>query len=261
MSRPLPPLEPVVPDPRKLRRTAWILVGIMIVGGWLVLRSYEKFAETKSVDDRPAFVGRLTDNPDKDLRVIRQDGTEGGLQELMGRVSVIHTIAAGQSEDGLAAGVMQRLAEHYAGQDDVSLVSLVVNPGAAENATATLGETAEALGAELPKWWVATTPDPVVVRKFVKKDFKAGIMPHEADGRWNYDSAIVLVDRDRHIRRAVVPQQRGGPQYTANFDFDQAAEWDGRGVKTGTERSNVAEMEVLLIKTIDRLLAEKPENR
>jgi hypothetical protein len=27
-------LEPVVPDPKKLRRTAWILVAIMIVGGF-----------------------------------------------------------------------------------------------------------------------------------------------------------------------------------------------------------------------------------
>jgi hypothetical protein len=257
---PLSHLEPATRDPRQLRRTAWILVAIMVVGGWLVLKSYEQFAEKKSVDDRPAFVGRLSDNPDKDLRIILQDGGGSGLQALSGKITAIHAVAAGQPESDRAAGVLRRLSAYYADQPDVSFVSLVINPPAGDAAVPSLGETAEAIGAALPKWWVATTPDPGVLRKFVKKEFKASIMPHQVDGKWNYDPSIVLVDRNRHIRKAVVPQVRGGPQYTANFDFEQAAEWDARKVLTGTERTNVEELEVLLIKTIDQLLAEKPEN-
>jgi len=253
-------MEPATRDPRQLRRTAWILVAIMVIGGWLVLKSYERFAEKKSADDRPAFVGRLSENPNKDLRVIRQDGSPGGLQVLGGKVSVIHTIAADQSENSRTSGVIQRLSAYYADQPDVSFVSLVVNPAPGDATVASLGETAEAMGASLPQWWVATTDNPEVVRKFVKKEFKASIMPHQIDGRWIYDSSVVLVDRNRHIRRAVVPQVRGGPQYTANFDFDQAAEWDARGVLTNTERSNVEELEVLLIKTIDKLLVEESRN-
>jgi len=250
-------MEPATRDPRQLRRTAWILVAIMVIGGWLVLKSYERFAENKALDDRPAFVGRLSENPNKDLRVIRQDGSGGGLQAFGGKISIIHTIAAGQSENARTAGVIRRLSAYYADQPDVSFVSLVVNPPPGDATVPSLGETAEAMGAGLPQWWVATTANPEVVRKFVKKEFKANIMPHELNGRWIYDPSVVLVDRNRHIRRAVVPQIRGGPQYTANFDFEQAAEWDEKDILTGTARSNVEELEVLLIKTIDQLLAEK----
>jgi hypothetical protein len=35
-----------------------------------------------------------------------------------------------------------------------------------------------------------------------------------------------------------------------------SAGWDAKGVKTGTDRTNVEELEQLLIKTIDELLAE-----
>jgi hypothetical protein len=59
-----------------------------------------------------------------------------------------------------------------------------------------------------------------------------------------------------HVRRAVVPQKVGGPPFIATFDFAQAAEWDLKGTKTGTDRSNVEELELLLNHTIDKLLAE-----
>ena len=40
------------------------------------------------------------------------------------------------------------------------------------------------------------------------------------------------------------------------FDFAQAEEWDAKGVKTGIEKSNVQQMESLLVQTIDELLAQ-----
>jgi hypothetical protein len=40
------------------------------------------------------------------------------------------------------------------------------------------------------------------------------------------------------------------------FDFDQSAAWDEKGVKTGSERTNVDEMKFLLEKTIGHLLSE-----
>ena len=60
--------------------------------------------------------------------------------------------------------------------------------------------------------------------------------------------------KPRRIRRAVVPQQRGGPPYVADFDFDEAAGFDARGVKTGNDRTNVRQLEFLLETTIDTLL-------
>jgi hypothetical protein len=42
----------------------------------------------------------------------------------------------------------------------------------------------------------------------------------------------------------------------ASVDFDQAAGWDAKGIKTGTPRNHVEEMQLLLEKTIDQLLSE-----
>ncbi|NJM36854.1 MAG: hypothetical protein HC845_02695 [Akkermansiaceae bacterium] len=65
-----------------------------------------------------------------------------------------------------------------------------------------------------------------------------------------------MIDKNGHIRRAVVPQKRGGPPFVATFDFAQAASWDAKGAKTGTERNNAQELEFLLNATIDKLLEE-----
>ena len=46
----------------------------------------------------------------------------------------------------------------------------------------------------------------------------------------------------------------------ATFDFEQAAAWDAKGAKTGTEHSNVEQLEILLNHTIDKLLAEPFKN-
>jgi len=256
MSAPFNNLEPVPRDPRKLRRTAWILVAIMIFGGIFVLKAYDRWTAEKSQDVRPAFDGgRLTG--EKDLPLIRQDGTKSGLIDLSGKISVIHTISVTQPETAaLTTEVMQRLARHYSGNADCVLISLVLDPGPAETAKATLETAATKIGATLPQWWIATT-EPAIIHKYVKKEFRANLFPHQdAEQKWVYDTSITLVDRNRHIRRAVVPQKQGGPPFVATFDFDQAAKWDAKGVKTGTDRSNVQELEALLIKTIDELLAE-----
>jgi pseudouridine synthase len=68
--------------------------------------------------------------------------------------------------------------------------------------------------------------------------------------------------RNRHIRRAVIPQKRGGPSYIAPFDIDQAVKWDADGKKVSPnepEKTNASELESLLIRTIDELLKETVE--
>lgn len=254
---PPPPakLEPVTPDPRKLRLTAFILVGVMIVGGWLVLQAYQRWTEQQIRDERPAFDGgRLT--AEKDLPLIRQDGTRAGLFDLAGKISIIQTISSAAPESSArTVEVMKRLSARYADQADLVLVSLVLDPGPAETAKSTLAAAAEPMGAKLPQWWVATT-DPAILHKYVKKELKASVFPQLQAGKWNHDTSIVVIDRNRHIRRPVVHQKRGGAPYVGPFDFDQAASWDERGVKSGTDRTNTEELELLLIKTIDELLAE-----
>ena len=246
-------MEPVTPDPKKLRRTAWILVAIMVAGGFLILKAYEKRTEEGQGDDRPSFVTQISQQ--KDLTYIRQDGKVEDLMSLKGKVIVVQSLPQSQP-DAMTTGVMKRLSERFAEEDDFALVTLMLDPGEPEGLKGELEKLAGELGAELPQWTVATN-DRTTLHKFIKNEFKAHTLPHEADGKWVYDGSLVLIDKGRHVRRAVIPQKRGGAAYVAAFDFGQAEDWDGQGLKTGTGNTNVQELEALLGKTAETLLAEE----
>ena len=250
-------MEPAVRDPRQLRRTAWILVGIMVLGGTLVYTAYEKWASRKTADTRPAFLNQI--RKEHWLRVMRQDGKRHDLFDATDKVWVVHTLALSNPETSRRAmDVMKRLAEKHA--DGVIFVSLVVDQPPPGNLQTTLATRAAELGIEAPQWWLAVS-DPNDTHKFVKKQLEAGIFPHEENGKWVHDTSIYLIDRTGHLRRAVVPNRKGGAPYIAPFDFDQAAKWDEDGIPTGTGRSNVEELEALLSATIDTLLKETPKTR
>ncbi|MDP3850947.1 MAG: hypothetical protein Q8Q59_10615 [Luteolibacter sp.] len=255
-------LEPAVRDPKKLRRTAWILVAIMLLGGWLILRAYQSWASTQSADDRPAIIHRI--QKERDLRLMRQDGKIVDLFSLRGKVFVLNVWSRRDPQAAeRSMAVMKRLAETRAGAADFHLVTLVVDPIPAASLHDTLTRTAESRNMKLPQWWLGGN-EPGTLHKFIKNELKASVFPNEADGKWQYDPTIVLIDRNGHIRRAVVPKTRDGrpakPEVVA-FDFDMAAAWDREGMKSGTEHSNEVELEILLNKTIESLLAETPENQ
>ena len=252
-------LEPVVPDPKKLRRTAWILVAIMIVGGFVILKAYGKRTQEAKSDDRPNFVTQISER--KDLTFMRQDGKVTDLMSLKGKVLVVQSLPQGQPDD-LSTDVMKRLAGEYAGNGDVVLVTLVLDPGPAEALPAQLQAVAADLGAQLPQWVVGSN-EKETLHKFIKNEFKANMLPYEEGGKWVYDRSLVLIDRNRHVRRGVhLTMKADQPDVVLSnqvvaFDFRQAVEWDENGLITGTDLSNVQRMEELLGKTIETLLAEK----
>jgi cytochrome oxidase Cu insertion factor (SCO1/SenC/PrrC family) len=256
---PVQDLQPVVPDPKKLRRTAWILVAIMFVGGFVILKAYEKRTKEATSDKRPSFLTQISQT--KDLTFMRQDGKVTDLMSLKGKVLVVQSLSQAQPEE-LSMAVMKRLAERHAGNEDLVLVTLVLDPGAAESLPAQLAEVAANLGAELPQWVVGSNQKETLHR-FIKNEFKANMLPHEKGGKWVYDGSLVLIDRNRHVRRAVVPKVKvDQPDVTSSnqvvaFDFRQAVEWDEKGLITGTDLSNVQRMEELLGETIATVLAEK----
>lgn len=248
-------LEPVTPDPKKLRRTAFILILVMILGGVVILKAYEKRNNEASKDDRPSFVTRISDQ--KDLVFLRQDGEQKDLLSLKGKVVVVHCLASNQ-EDNLTTPAMKRLAQQYQDNENVAFVTLMLDPGPSEGLKDQLTQLSAKLGANLPQWTVASNDRPTL-HKFIKNEFKANMLPYEKDGVWQYDRSLFLIDKNRHVRKAVIPQKRGGAPYVASFDFEQAQKWDDDGIETLTDKSNVELLEVLLGKTIDVLLHEKPE--
>jgi len=245
--------EPVTPDPKKLRRTALILGFIMIAGGFLILKAYEKMSFEAAKDNRPSFVTQISAR--KDLLFMRQDGERKEMLMLKGSVLVVQCLPKDQPDE-VTTGVMKRLEEKFEGREDFALVTLMLDPGKAEGLKEELGNFAKDLGAELPFWTVATN-ERETLHKFIKNEFKANMFPYQRDGEWTYDQSLVLIDKNRHVRRAVVPQKRGGAPYVAKFDFEQAAKWDADGIKTGTGFSNVDQLERLLVETVEILLKEK----
>lgn len=246
--------EPVTPNPKKNYITAIILVAIMIVGGTVILKAYEKRTREGAKDDRPSLLTQISGT--KDLTFIRQDGQVTDLVSLKGKVLVIQSLPQAQPDE-IAVRVMMRLSEQYSDNPDVALVTLVLDPGPAEKLQPQLEEVATSLGAELPQWTVGSN-ERETLHKFIKNEFKANRLPYEKDGAWKYDRSLVVIDRNRHVRRAVVPQINQ-KSYVVPFDFEQAEAWDADGIKSGTDLTNVAQMEVLLAKTIDQLLVEEME--
>ncbi len=255
MRLPDPDSEPAIRDPKKLRNTALVLVAIIFLGGWLVLKAYDQWSAKLAGDDRPAMVYRIT--PERDLRMLRQDGKMADLVDLRGKVIAVNVMSNRDPQAAaLSLAVMKRLAEKRAADPNFTLVSLIIDPIPSEQLISVLATTSATGGMKLPQWWLGSN-EPKTLHKFIKNELKANIYPNEAGGKWEYDASIVLIDKNGHVRRGVVPQKRGGPPFVATFDFDQAASWDAKGVKTGTDHNNAGQLEILLNHTIDKLLAEE----
>lgn len=255
-------LEPAERDPKKLRRTAFALVGVMLLGSVFVLAAYNRDAAARAEDERPAIVTRL----EKNFKVWRQDESEAGLlAENPGDrvVQVIAPVVFREPESWEhTRGVLRRLDERFGERDDFRIVCITLDP---ENEPPEfLAEAARDLGAELPGWWVCGSREESV-HKFFKNTLKAGVMPTKREDGWHYDPALVLIDRDRHVRQATVRARKpSGKELNyrqrVTFDFEQAARWDAEGRSEGVEKTNLETLEDLLVETIEYVLDETPED-
>ncbi len=251
MRTPAANLEPVERDPRKLRKTALWLVGIMVFSGVTVLASYLKWAERKADDDRPAIVWRL--DAKREFGLVRHDGSGAKISDLFGDVWIVCGVSVSQPENWeTTREVLKRINARYADREDFHILCLTVDP---EKETAeVLAPVAAGLGAEIPKWVFAGAGEEFV-HKFLKNTLKLGMMPHRKDGKWIYDPALVVIDRDRHVRQATVKRNKYA-RANVRFDFEEAARWDAEGRTEGLEKSNVETLEELLVKLLDDLLAQ-----
>jgi cytochrome oxidase Cu insertion factor (SCO1/SenC/PrrC family) len=249
MSTPAEPLEPAVRDPRQLRRTAFILLTVMLVSGVGVLVAYLKLAERQAADETPSFKGRI----EKNLRVWRQDEKEADLSELDGQVYVIAPVLFSKPEGWKhTREVLERLSKHYADRKDFHIVCLTVDP---ENETPKLlTGFANELGATLPQWWLGGAREESI-HKFLKNILKMETIPYKKDGEWVYDGTLVIVDRDRHIRKGSV---RSGTRsrLDAKFDFEAAADWDAKHSPAEDPNRVSTDLENLLLQVVDYVLAK-----
>lgn len=252
-------LEPMPRDPKKLRRTALILVTLMVVSGIGVLIAYNRLAARQAEVSTPAFVTRI----DKNFKLWRQDESEAGLLDLRGDVVVISPVVFSDPESWKTTReILKELSDKYRDRDDFHIVMITVDPE--QESPKELGAYAAQLDAELPQWWLAGAQQESV-HKFLKNRLKAGFYPHRKNGKWIYDPSLVVIDRDRHVRQATVrATNTSGKQLNFRnrlpFDFEQAAKWDQEGRSKGLEQTNVETLRNLLFETVDSLLESPAQN-
>ena len=242
-------LEPAVRDPRKLRNTALILAAIMIASAIGIFIAYVKLAERQANDDTPSFKGRI----EKNFKVWRQDESEGDIASMEGEVIVIAPVLFSEPERWQhTRGVLERLSKRYADRKDFHILCLTIDP---ENEPPKkLGEYARELGATLPQWWLAASREESV-HKFLKNVLKMETIPHKKDGKWIYDGTLVVIDRDRHIRKGTV-KMSDRFRTDAKFDFEAAAAWGREHPVDGDTTRVSRDLENLLVHVIDHVLAQ-----
>jgi cytochrome oxidase Cu insertion factor (SCO1/SenC/PrrC family) len=254
MRTPAEPLIPAERDPVKLRRTALTLICFMAVSAIGVYLAYMKLAERQAADETPSFKGRI----EKNFKVWRQDETEGDLAEMEGEVYVIAPVLFGEPERWQhTREVLKRLSERYADRSDFHIVCLTIDPEG--EPPAKLKGYAEELGAKLPQWWLAATREESV-HKFLKNVLKMETIPHKKDGKWIYDGTLVVVDRDRHIRKGTVRTDKRA-RMDAPFDFEAAAKWDKEQPTPGDPTRVSRDLENLLTHVIDHVLGKPVTNQ
>lgn len=196
------PLVPAERNPKAIRLTVCVLVAIML-GGIFVTKAYIRLLERQNTEFRPEYKKRL----EKNLQLVRQDRTAVALDQLVGKVWLATPVVTAQPESGqLSREAMMQLAQEFSEEEDVVFILLATNP---ENDSVEVLQTfAEGQELSLPQWWLVGA-DGDTLRKYMKNELRYGIYPHEEEGIWSFDTSVVIVDRQRHIR--------------GHFDFDGAA--------------------------------------
>jgi len=249
-------LEPADRDPVKLRNTALILVGVMLVGATLILWAYSSFGKRTSESDRPSMEAKITD----DCRLITADGEERDIQDLKGKVtiSLITTIEEGASEEVLSA-----LREVYGALPEDGekphLLAFVLD--GSEDSPQEMAQVLSEFEASTEVWRVAANEDgKVSVRAFLKNRMRFGTYPEKREGEWAFDPKIVLLDQFLHVR--------GIPGSNEGWAFDVVAGMEEKYERTRQEHPEKSlipplmtteRLSRLLVKSINYLYANPEE--
>lgn len=203
-------LEPAERNPAELRRTAFILIAIMIVGAAFVLYAY-KMHEQSSDPNRPPITTKITRN----LAAKNQQDEFASMSSFEGKIWFAAPFCVSQlDENKHAIAAMKELDAHYKDREDVHFVLLSIE-GVDQGVTpAQLAEAAQQLGIDNSRWSLLTSNDTNKQRGYIKDQLRLGLvserLPDDPKGKWKFPSQISLIDREMHVRQ--------------RYDFKQAYE-------------------------------------
>ncbi|MBK1830059.1 hypothetical protein JIN77_04955 [Verrucomicrobiaceae bacterium R5-34] len=194
-------LEPAERNPAELRRTALILVAIMILGAAFVLYAYVQH-ERQQDPDRPPIVTKIT----KNFAAKNQHGQLVSLSDLEGSVWFAAPISVTQlDENKHAIAMLKEIAAHYQDHEKVRFVLISIEGADQGVEPEQLAEAAEKLGLTDAKWWLLTTGDTKKQRGYIKDQLRLGLVSEREEGdpagKWKFPSQIALLDPAMHLRQ------------------------------------------------------------
>lgn len=195
-------LEPADRNPAELRRTAFFLVLIMIVGAAFVLYAYKKHEES-SDPDRPPITAKITRN----LAAKNQRDEFASLSFLEGKVWFAAPFCVSQLEENKhAISMMKELDAHYKTREDVHFVLISIEGTDLGVTPEKLAKAEKQLGVDGSRWTLLTSNDTKKQRGYIKDQLRLGLVIERkgdelTQGKWKFPSQIALVDREFHLRQ------------------------------------------------------------
>ena len=215
-------LEPADRNPAELRRTAFILVAIMIVGAAFILYAYVQSSREKQDPNRPPIVTKIS----KKLKAQDQYGKLFNMFDLDGKVWFAVPVCVSQlDENKHALEVMKKIQERYIENEDVHFVLVSIEGVDQEVGPEQLAEAAEKLDLTGPRVWWLTTGETKKQRGFIKDVLRLGIVSEreagDPVGKWKFPSQIALIDREMHLRQRYDFREAYVAQERAKFEVEK----------------------------------------
>jgi len=208
-------LEPADRNPAALRRTAYKLVVVMIIGAVVVLSAY--FIKSKQKAEANRGRPPITSKISRNFAAKNQDDKLVALYDLEGKVWFAVPICVGQlGENKHALEMMKEISAHYQDNDEIRFVAISIEGVDQGVKPEDLKQAMAQLGIDDPRWWFLTTGDTNRQRGYLKDQLRLGLVTErkagDPAGKWKFPSQIGLIDRGMHIRQ--------------RFDFREAREYE-----------------------------------
>ena len=199
-------LEPAEVDSAQLRKTAFILLAIILVGAVAITASYITTAKRQQVDFRPAFVDELKGQ----IKLQLSDGSIVDTSQIEEDVWLFYQTSFDERDSHVERD--KALAIVPLGQVRQVEFFVDMDPNKEDHRAqmATLEQ-------EDGVWKVAAKNK--VMEKYLKNEIRFGTIPHLKDGELIYDSSVALLKRDRPEGKNPRVHVRG-----EMFDFQKALE-------------------------------------
>ena len=225
-------MEPAERNPAELRRTAFKLVGIMVIGAVVVLSAY--FAKSKQKAEENEGRPPITTKISRNFAAKNQEGKLVATYDLEGKVWFAIPVCVKQlDENKHAIAMMKEITEHYEGNDNLRFVAFSINGVDQGTNPEDLKRAMGQLGIDDQRWWFLTTGDTKKQRGYIKDQLRLGLVSDRSSedpaGKWTFPSQIALIDRGMHIRQ--------------RYDFREAEQFEGAARELLKEKPELKDVE------------------